>query len=185
MSSVTSVTEIVNQALDRVGYPQTIGDIREGTKQARLALEIYGQTRDQLLRQSDWGFAEKIAAAALSGQAAPAPWSIEYAYPADCIRLRNLFNASYLADKNNPLPMLYTVASDTVAGKVILCDAAGATLVYTAQIVNPAKWEPLFVENLVLALGERLAPALAALGAGKAAVAAEDALLPLAKGIEG
>lgn len=185
MPGPVSVEQIVNQALTRVGWPEPVNNIYEGTRQARAALDIYSQTRDQLLRQTDWGFAEKIAAATLSGQAAPAPWSVQYSYPADCIRLRNLFNAGYLADKNNPLPVLYTVASDPVAGKVILCNAAAATLVYTAQILNPAKWEPLFVESLVLALGERLAAALAAITAEKPVMEAEAAVLPLAKGTEG
>lgn len=185
MSGPSSVEQIINHALDRAGYPEYIGNIYEGTKQARVALDIYGQTRDQLLRQTDWGFAEKIAAAALSGSAAPAPWSVEYTYPADCLRLRNVFNAVYLADKNNPLPVLYTVANAGSAGKVILCNAAAATLVYTLQVVDPTKWEPLFVENLVLALAERLAPALALLEAGKAVIEAEKTIVPLAQGIEG
>lgn len=184
-ASVTSPADMLNLTLRRIGYKGRVGNLYDGSAAAKAALDLYAQTRDQLLRQSNWGFAEKIAAATLSGQAAPQPWSVEYSYPADCLRLRNMFNADYLADKNNPRPVLYTIASDAVAGKVILCNVAAATLVYTAQITNPARWESLFVEALATALGERLAPALAGKETGEMAAAAAKAILPLAEGVEG
>lgn len=160
MSTPTSVEQIVNEALTRVGYPERISNIYEGTRQARAALDVYAQTRDELLRQEDWDFAQKIAAAVLSGAVAPAPWTTEYDYPSDCLRLRNLWNASYLADKNDPLPVLWSIGNNSLGAKVIWCKLAAATLVYTTQLTDLTKWEPLFVEALITALGKRLVPAL-------------------------
>lgn len=155
-ASVTSPADVVNLALRKLGRSDRVGNLYDGSGAAKAALDIYAQTRDALLRQADWGFAEKIAAAVLSGTAAPAPWAVEYTYPIDCMRLRNLFNAVYLADKNNPLPVLYTIADDAARGKVIWCNAAAATLVYTAQITDPSRWEPLFVSALAESLAKWL-----------------------------
>lgn len=159
MSGPTSVEQIINLAFDRIGWPEYIGNIFEGTKQARVALDAYGQTRDEILRSFDWGFAEKIDVAVLTGNVAPFPWTVEYAYPADCLKLRNMFGAVYTADQNDPRPLLWTVGS-IAAAKVIWSKTASATLVYTKQAINPTLWEPLFVDALVDALAKRMAPAL-------------------------
>lgn len=187
-ASVTSPADVVNLALRRLGRSDRVGNLYDGSAAAKAALDIYAQTRDALLRQSDWGFAEKIAAAVPSGTAAPAPWSVEYTYPADCMRLRNLFNAAYLADKNNPLPVLYTVADDPARGKVIWCNAAAATLVYTAQVTDPARWEPLFVNALAESLARWLGSPqgrAAVPESGKAPASEERGMADLARGIEG
>lgn len=183
--SATSVEQVINQALDRIGYPEYIGNIYDGTKQARVALNIYAQTRDAILRQSDWDFAQRIVAATLSTGAAPAPWAVEYNYPTDCLRLRNLFNATYLADKNNPVSILWTVANSATKGHVIWTNAAGATLVYTAQVTDLTLWEPLFVEMLVIELGKRLAAGLVGVEGFKMSAEDEKMIVPLAESTTG
>jgi hypothetical protein len=183
-ASITSPTDIVNLALRRIGYKLRVGSLYDGSMAAKMALDVYAQTRDALLRSSDWGFAEVIAAAAVSGGAAPAPWAVEYTYPASCIKLRNIFNAAYLADKNNPIPVLWTIA-DAAAGKVIWTNATSATLIFTSQITDPTKWEPLFVELLTIKLAERLAPSLAGMEAEKIIMEDEKTTMPLAIGTLG
>jgi hypothetical protein len=159
-SSVNSPEDVINLSLVRMGYKTRIGSIWEGSMAAKKALDIYAQTRDAVLREGDWQFAEQITAATLTGNAAPFPWSFEYVYPTNCIKVRNLFSSTYAADTNNPTPTLWTVADNAAAQKVIWSKAAGATLVYTAQVTNPANWEPGFVEALVAALARRLAAVL-------------------------
>ncbi|HLX18468.1 MAG TPA: hypothetical protein VKS24_25045 [Bradyrhizobium sp.] len=102
----TTVEQIVNQALYAIGYPRRIGNIYEGTAAARAALEVYGQTRDEVLSAQDWPFARAGGALPLTllkgppppgGYSPLQPWSpiypaagflYEYAYPADCLELR-------------------------------------------------------------------------------------------------
>jgi hypothetical protein len=158
-SVVNSPEDVINLALTRIGYPVSIENIHEGSLAAKRALNIYGQTRDAVLRDGNYGFAEKIAAGVLSGGAAPQPWSFEYAYPADCLRVRNLFSAAYLADKNNPVRVLYSIGDAAV--KVIWTNAVAPTLVYTARVTDPARWDSLFVESLVAELGLGLSIGLA------------------------
>jgi hypothetical protein len=143
--------------LTRIGYTLRVVNMFEGSDQANAALNIFSQTRDEVLRKGNYGFSEKIAAAALSGNAAPAPWSFEYSYPSDCLRVRSMFNATYLADKNNPVRALYSIGDGAV--KAIWTNIATPTLVYTARVTDPARWDALFIDALVaeLALGLSLA----------------------------
>jgi hypothetical protein len=175
-SSVSSPEDIINLALVRIGYKTRVGSIWDGSMAAKKALDAYAQTRDAVLREGDWQFAEQIIVAALTGNAAPFPWGYEYVYPANCIKVRNIFSATYASDTNNPTPTLWTVADNSASEKVVWSNAAGATLVYTAQVTNPANWEPGFVEALVSALGRRLAAVLINPDVAQAAAQDESAM---------
>jgi hypothetical protein len=102
----TQPDDVCNRALDYLGVPD-IGDLYEGTLQARAALRHYGPTVRDLLRAAPWNFARKTrildlmfdAAAppggvAASGVPAPpppfsmVPWLYAYHYPQDCVRVR-------------------------------------------------------------------------------------------------
>jgi hypothetical protein len=184
-ASVTSPADVLNLALKPLGYKLRVGSLDDGSDAANAALDIYAQTRDALLRMSDWGFAEYIAVASLSGGAAPAPWLFEYTYPTDCMRLRNVFYASYIADQNDPLPSRYTEGNSVALGKVVWTKATAARLVYTRQVTNPAQWEPLFVEAFATQLGERLGSVLTGGEGGKMAMARSQIIVPLAEGVVG
>lgn len=184
-ASVNSPADVLNLALKPLGYKLRVGSLDDGSEAANTALDIYAQTRDATLRTADWGFAEYIAVAAASGGAAPQPWAFEYTYPTDCIRLRNVFYASYLADQNDPLPSRFTEGNSVALGKVIWTKATAARLVYTRQVTNPAQWEPLFVEAFATQLGERLAPVLVGGEGAKFSVARSQILVPLAESVQG
>ena len=156
--SVSSPEDVVNLSLARIGYSKRIGSLLDGSMAARIALTVYAQTRDKMLRDGDWDFARKTAALVASGQSAPPPWSQSYAYPADSLRVRDLIVASF--DPLNPIPSRWVIANDPVAGKVILSATAYATIVYTFKCTTPTLWESSFVEALAAAIGRRLAPLL-------------------------
>jgi hypothetical protein len=165
----TSVEEVVNQALDRIGWTETVNNIYDGTRAARIALNLYVQTRDDLLREFDWGFAERTIAATLlksapDGGYVPGvtPWDpvtyppldarFEYAYPADCLKVRALKAAPIFVPNFDPQPHSFRIANDATYApprKVILCNVENAILVYTGQVTDPTTWEPNFTEALV------------------------------------
>jgi hypothetical protein len=181
---ITSPADVVNLALSRIGIKDRIGNIYEGSAAAKAALDVYAQTRDAVLRESNFGFSEKIDAAVLSGNVAPSPWSFEYVYPSDCLKLRDLFDADYLADKNNPIPLRWVIGGPDT-GKVIWANVVGVTLVYTRQVTDPTKWEPLFVEAFAAALGRRMAPVLASMEVAKAEAEDEKVSDAIATGTVG
>src|SRR6185312_15471925 len=179
-SSVNSVEDIVNQALDCTKYPLRIGSIWEGSEASSNALDIYGQTRDALLRERDWGFAKRDISLTLIKSAPPGgynpvtpwnptdypqtPWLYEYAYPGDCLKLRAIKRAPTFIPDFAPDTELWQIASDSTqpAGqtRVILANAPQAIGVYTARVTDMTQWEPSFTEELIATLGRKLAQAL-------------------------
>ncbi len=159
-NSFSNAADVVNAALDRVGYKKNIGNLYDGSEQAIAALTIYGQTRDDLLRNFEWGFAERdisltlLKTAPVGGYSDNRPWDIttdpippfiyEYEYPEDMLKLRSL-----------------------PAKRVVLTNLASAIGVYTARVTSPLQWDVGFTESLIAQLGRRLAPVLAGLDAAK------------------
>ena len=58
-SIITNPADLVNLAMIKLGRNERVGSLYEGSKWAKAALSIYGQTRDALLRAGDYGFAER------------------------------------------------------------------------------------------------------------------------------
>lgn len=196
---IQSPADVVNLALRRIGYKLRVGNLYDGSKASGIALDIYAQTRDQLLRQNDWGFAERNVQPTLLKQAPPAyvpmtPWDpatcppipylFEYAYPDDCLKVRALKPVPVLVPSFDPQPNVYSIANDnayTPARKVILCYVPQAMLVYTGQVTDPATWESDFLETLAASLGRRLAPSLVNMDVAKLEAADEAASMRVAE----
>lgn len=184
-ASVSSPADVVNLALRRIGYKGSVGNLYDGSEAAKDALDIYGQTRDQLLRQGDWGFAERnitltlLKSAPVGGYIPPTvwstaypplPWLFEYSRPTDCLKIRSVKSVPLFVPNFDPQPQLYTEANDNALAppaQVILCNIAAAVLTYTGQVTDPTNWEPDFVEAFAAALARRLAPRLAGWEAAK------------------
>lgn len=92
-------TAIANQALDAAGLDELfLGNINEGTRQARVIMRAYTECVRQLLRGVHWDFARKEAplqmVADASGQTAdvgslvPSGFLYSYNYPTDCAKVR-------------------------------------------------------------------------------------------------
>ncbi len=187
---LTSPEDHVNDALVRIGVKWRIGSIYGGSAPAKLALDIYSQTRDALLQSQDWGFAERdisltlLKAAPPGGYVPPTvwttsfpalPWRYEYDYPDDAIKVRSIRRSELLLPNYDPKPNVWRTANDnTLPGgpQIILCNVADAIAVYTAQVTDPLSWEPLFSEQLCAAIARRLAPALTNLDTAR--IAASD-----------
>ncbi len=175
MTQVQTPEEVLNLALLRIGYPRFISNLNAGTKEARVGLQIYAQTRDDVLRLGDWGFAQREVALILLKTApvggygltpwTPAnpqlPWIYEYQYPKDCLFVRAVRPTPIFIPEFSPRPYVFNVANDDAIGqKVILTNAPNAIAVYTGQIFNLWQWEPAFIEALVSALAAKFQEAL-------------------------
>lgn len=158
-----AVEDLCNMALDSIGYTRHIADIYEGSAAARVCLAYYGQTRDELLVEGEWPFAlREVALIALAGQTPPTPWTFEYAYPADCLRIRYVRPGPLTgaARSTNPLPVLFRPWNDQRPNppvQAILCDLSPAVLIYQGQITDPTTWTPEFIRAFVGSLAKKLA----------------------------
>lgn len=205
MPAITlSAVDVVNLGLVRIGYADRIGSMFEGSKAAKAALDIYSQTRDALLREGDYGFAERNVAMTLLKQAPvggyfppnvwngtvnpPPPWTYEYTYPADCLKVRSVKPIPLFVQNFDPQPNVFAVENDAFFNpnqKVILCNVPNAMLVYTGQVTNPDVWENDFVEEFADALAKRLSPLLASADMAKLSAAEEMAAKATADATEG
>ncbi len=202
-SSVASPADLVNLSLARIGYKRQIGSLYDGSIAAKTALTLYAQTRDELLRSEDWGFAERNAPLTLLKQAPangfyppgqwtnanpPIPWLFEYAYPADCLKVRCIRPQPLFVMDFDPQPFVWSVENDNSLAdpdKVILCNAPNAILTYTGQLTNPADWESDFTEAFAAALARRLSPILVGLDATKMAASDEQQAKAVADDVQG
>jgi hypothetical protein len=189
-SSVQNVEDVINLALVRIGYKTRIGSVWEGSMAAKKALDIYAQTRDEMLRAFDWSFAERNTGMTLIKQAPaggyfppnmwssaypPVPWAYEIQYPTDALKIRAVKNVPVFVPDFDPQPYQFSVDNDNALAepsKVILCNVYPGLVVYTGQITDPLDWEPDFTEALAASLGRRLAPVLVGLQAAQ--LAAQD-----------
>ena len=175
----TTVAQLVNQALRRIGYQVEVAYLYEGTPAARAALTLYGQTRDNVLRSKDWPFARQSVALSLLKTAPvggygpmnpwtpafpPVPFIFEYAYPDGCLEMRSVRPTPIMIPEYDPVPNIFVIADDTALAppaKVVLTNLRAALAVFTGQVTDMTQWEPMFTEALVEALARRFAEALA------------------------
>ncbi len=184
VASLTTATDMVNLALARIGYKKRLGSLWDGSEAAKLALTIYGQTRDQLIREGEWEFAERILIMTLLktapdggyavtpwSTAYPAlPWRFSYEYPEDCLKVRAIRKTPAFVTNYAPAYNIYSIDNDnsfTPPKRVILCNVQDAILTYAGRVTDPTNWDPDFTEALSAALARRLAPSLAGLDAAK------------------
>lgn len=180
---------IINQALRAGGVPARIEEMYEGSDAARVALELYGQSRDELLDLQDWSFSRRTMPLTLLKGPPPAggynfaqPWSnlypapgflYEYSYPGDALDVRAILQQPGPMPDLDPLPTLWRVDNDATpnivdgvavgpAAKVIYCNVTDALLVYRARITDPTVFDVGFTASLIASLGKKFAVAFGA-----------------------
>jgi hypothetical protein len=202
-SAVSSPEDLINIALTRIGYKSRIGSIWESSFASKKVLDVYAQTRDEMLRGFDWSFAERNVGMTLIKQAPaggyfppntwstafpPVPWLYEVVYPADCLKVRAVKNVPLFVPDFDPQPYQFSIDNDNSLAepsKVILCNVFPGVIVYTGQITDPTDWEPDFTEALAASLGRRLAPVLMGLQAAQLAAQDEQQSVAVAENTRG
>ena len=143
--------DICNMALANIGAKGDIASIDEGSVESRRCLTYYDNTRDIVLRDFHWNFATTFLALSLSGTAV-GDWSYSYAWPANCIKFRNIHPAT------SGVKVKYEIVFDPASGsKYINTDEEDAVGVYTYQVADELVFDELFVEAFAWKLAARLA----------------------------
>jgi hypothetical protein len=195
---MTTSADIANRAMVAMAARSTIANLAlEQSPEAKQMNLLYAPTRDALLRAAHWDFARKLvqgtlykAAPGVAGSTTtpetdwnpatmPAPpWSYEYLYPGDCLKVRyvtpapggsgdpsvdNMFSVPMVSPISsggiNPVP--YAIAVDTDENgnqmRVVLTDAYKGLLCYTARIEVEDIWDASFQEAMVYSLAAQTA----------------------------
>ncbi len=160
---VTTEAGVCNLALVAIGHSQFVDDLNEESTEAEVAKAIFSKDRDATLERFQWKFATLRAALADLGAAvARDGWTFAYAIPANCIAPRVIVLPGQRAPSpENRIPFdieaSATVVGGPVNGKVLLTDEEDAELIYTARVVTPSLFSPLFVDALKWALASQFA----------------------------
>ena len=139
-----SVVSICNQALIALGA-KTIESLTENSKNGRLCNAIYEQTRNNVLTDHIWNFAQKRAE--LEDLDEEPEWTddlmtVTYQKPTDCLKI-NFINIESAIFK--------------IEGDKVLSNESGLKIKYTEEVIDPMKFFPKFVEALVARLAAELA----------------------------
>jgi hypothetical protein len=173
-----TIEGICNQALDVIGYTRHIGNIYEGTKAARIALNLWKQTRDALLSSTapDWAKIDasltllKSAPGINNGMAdyiginwsstyPPIPWLYEYQYPADCVNpLQIKSTPGFLPVWRPRIRPFRTNFREWNAEHPH--QRAERHLIYITQVLDPNDWQEEFQELMVMTLAKKFEPEL-------------------------
>lgn len=154
---MSSIVEICNLALSRLGTRASIASIDEASVEARLCKAAYVNCRDTLLRDFDWGFARRIETLALRAEAPPAGWSYVYSLPNRCARFRSL----WLGPQAVSRPADWALGNITDSGGndavAVFANTEAAAGLYTRVVDNVDLFSASFVQALSWRLAEMIA----------------------------
>lgn len=185
--STSTPADLANNAITRLGFKTRVGSLLDGGPAATAFLQVYGQTRDDLLRNFDYDFALRMVTGTLLKSAPvggyfppnlwdptvnpPIGWLYEYAFPSDALKIRNIKPQPAFNVNANPLPVDWTEYNDnnyTPTRRTILTNTPSAIIAYTGRITDPTVWDVAFTEALAAALARRVGPSLVGLEPAKA-----------------
>lgn len=173
---MTAEVDICNMALNRIGATDTIAEFNERSKAAKLCRTFYAQSRDAVLRDFPWPFATRYEGLAIVPGTPPDGWLFQYRYPSDCLMAQKLtttqgevqwlsaarFNLRFYGLQWGlegggywPPRIPYSIAADD-EGQLILTNLQDARLIYTAQITDVSRYDPLFKSALAWYLAVEL-----------------------------
>lgn len=148
---------LANRALARLGA-DLIRDTAEDTPAARQVRSVFAATRDELLRDYEFNFAQKyLELSEDDAYADPkADWFFAYTIPASPVILK------LLEIDGNPDNLFEVIGAGTA--RRLLCNIITTTgtpnklaIKYVERIVDPAGWDSLFQDALVLRVASKLA----------------------------
>ncbi len=151
-----SNTSICNMALGRVGakritnYDDTTDTLAEAI-QCRLH---FVQTRDALQRSHAWVFNSKRVILSQDTTDPSFEYDNQFIMPSDYLRVRSVYDNA--AGSND-----ISAYSSAIEGDRWLTNQSAVNLRYSARVTDPAKFDPLFTEVLVLKLARKLVMPLA------------------------
>lgn len=153
---MASIVSICNFALTYLGK-KNINALSEATAEARACNQFYDHTRDLLLQGYPWRFAGKTQSLAELANDKPGAWKHAYQRPNDCLKVRWV-RREYSVLDTCPQTQEEELANPyDVEGETIYCNLSPTFLRYTARLVDPTKFSPLFVEALSWHLAVKLA----------------------------
>lgn len=134
-----SDVSICNLALTRIGQPK-ITSLSQGSKAADLCQLHYEMTRDSVLRDHPWNFAQAYAELSRASTTPAFEFDYSYSLPTNCLKvIRTGFEAlGYIGDS-------YTYR---IVGREIFAHTTTLAIEYTKKVTDPEQFDAMFVDTL-------------------------------------
>lgn len=174
----TSVVEIGNRALARIGIDQLIESLDDPNNRARQVRLAYEPCRDEVLEDFPFNFAQAVVALAPVSNCVVPGWSYCYRYPANCAKVHAITDEGGVRSARPHWPRAdiwhypsflgsraeFRVMADPVTegARLLVTDSPQAWAWYTVKITDPAQFTALFRSALAWRMAMDLALALRA-----------------------
>jgi hypothetical protein len=136
--SVSKIS-ICNMALSHIGSSR-INALTDPSEPARLCNLMYDPSREFVLQDHDWGFAEVVDDLALIDET-PVGYTYAYQYPVGCLQFKELYQSSTGAK-----PLDYIIRSNaTLTNRKILTEESEAVGMWTGNVTNTNMFSAAFV----------------------------------------
>lgn len=146
---MASDVEIVNNALSMIG-DKAIVALTDDTTRARLANQLYGPTRDAVLRSHPWNCAITRATLPLLSATPIYGWSQQFQLPSDPYCLRVL-----ACNDDEERAMSGSVFK--IEGRKLLINQTSANIRYIQRITDPNQYDTLLYEAFSARLAAKMA----------------------------
>lgn len=152
---MSTATDIINVALRRIGS-QRVGDIKtDNTNEARVARDLYDESRRSLLTQHSWNFAIKRSILSQFATAPTSGWDYTYVLPDDFLRVLNVSSSE---DDSGVVP--YALEFQTGVDRALLCNSNTVYLRYIFDCDDASIFSGPFRDALSWLLARDFAAAL-------------------------
>lgn len=146
MAAVKTKVQICNSALLKLGSREIVNLDTDGSVEAVYCRNAYDRLRENLLRSHPWSFARRNATLSqLTGDSGDTALPNRFALPNDCLRIIRVTPETARFELN---------------GKIIIADSATLQIKYIASVDDPAQFDALFSEVLILKLAAEIALSL-------------------------
>ncbi len=142
--AASSWVDVINGALIELGVSQ-IFTLQDTSKQARLGVQRFPFSRDEVLRMKPWKSAAARAQLPLLSQAPAFGYQYAYQLPIDYIRMI----------RAHPDVQFFKIQ-----GRTLLCNVSPAQIIYVASPSSPVELDPLLSEAISLNLARKIGFAL-------------------------
>lgn len=147
-------TKICNMSLGKIGTKR-INDFTDATETKPEAIQCrlhYEATRDSLLRSHWWRFASDRKTLSQDTTDPDFEWEHQFILPVDFLAMKSIYEGRF-SDEN--------LRSYALEGQRLLTNESTMEIRYIKKVTDVTKFDPLFVEVLVLQLALKLVGPLA------------------------
>lgn len=143
-----TITNICNQALGRIGSPHVMDINDANSKSARVCKETFELAVREVAKSGDWNCLKKRLALGRLTEAPAFEWTYQFQLPANFISLVELNGV----EVTGMLGEMWEIEGDR-----LMTDAAEAKVRFIGYDEETHKWDPLFVNAVVVLLASKIA----------------------------